>query len=250
MGRPPKPEDQKRQQICARFDPTDRDAILARAKAHGLTPNAEVENLATAFLAADETTTKLLLAIMTMAQEIQAATAGAKPWHQSLAKWSALRELVAQGAFEPFRPDRPEDDEAVMAAFNKMLELEEDRRRIVRQLNDLGVPATERPPKPSPGKGLFGSVLWQQGRDGLRALLKQADEIPARARAFALIDLLEACDAEIQANEIAWQGLRDEYRETECDGQQLARDLLSKRAREAREAGQPFSLRHYFGIFD
>lgn len=246
MGRKQLAEDQKRQQICARFSPAERDAIHKRADRHGHTPNAEVELLAKQFLDLDDTTIGLFRGIADQMQAFSFLQQG-KPWHETIPKWAAVRELLFNGVIEAIRPEKWSEDEAVTEAFSAYLSLKSDRRTLVSELGEIGLPALEEPLKPKLGGGLFDFTRYQRGRDSLRIIVRDAEESEAREQAMQKIDLLEDLDQRIEAALNRWRELIAPYTEAEAEGIKAARDFLQAQATRDFAEGRPTNTRHLIG---
>lgn len=246
MGRKPLDEEQKRQQICARFSPAERDAIHQRADQHGRTPNAEVELLATQFLDLDDKTTSLFRAMADQIKGFGYVQKG-KAWHETAPKWAAVRELLYNGVIEAFRPESWSDDEDVTEAFAGYLAIKAKRKALVDELRDMGLPALEEPHKPKVGRGLFGSLTAEQGRASLRLIAKGADDEEGRDTALRMIDQLEQLDRDAEAAIAKWQELRVPYTEAEAEGVAAARDHLQSQAVRDMAEGRPFNTHHLIG---
>ena len=246
MGRKPLEEEQKRQQICARFSPGERAAIHERAHRHGHTPNAEVELLATQFLDLDDTTIALFRGIADQMQSFSYLQQG-KPWHQTIPKWAAVRELLFNGVIETLRPEKWSEDEAVAEAFSAYLALRSERRALVGELSEMGLPALEEPPKPKIGRGIFGFTQNQRARDSLRIIVRDADEGEARDQAMRMIDQLEDLDQRIEAALVDWQRQIEPYTEAEAEGIKGARGFLQAEAARDFAEGRPTNTLHLVG---
>lgn len=249
MVRPPLPDDEKRKQIGARFNPGDRRLIEERAKNNKRTPPAEIEALATAFLSSNEETTSLLRLIADGIATIEKKTG--KRWNRDLRTWSAVREFLLRGPIEDACPDKWQDDPPLSDAYKIFSELREDRRNIVQQLGAMGLVVSEELTPVAPtGSSLVSPLAFMDGgRTLVRLALEVADPSVERDRALNLLDKLLVVDNQIDRNGTLIDSLAEPFLAAEFSGRNLCREFLNDIAKEKRGNGEEHNPKHYWGIW-
>ena len=249
MARPRKSDEAKRHLVSIRLFGGDRAALEASAVVSGRSLGAEIEHRLLATRGLDEVGVNFIARVADQIGVIERLNGGRK-WHGHYRVWSGVSEMLRQLAVERAPDDDPGQDQYVADAWAKLFELEEERRSALRDLRDIGIELPERPLAAT--KGSLGAMLAEAiegNRATARRALTSAPQSDERTRALSLLDRVEALDAAITSARADWTEQMRGYVEAEADGRQLYRDYLQAAARQKRDAGEPFELNHFLGLF-
>lgn len=169
-GRPTERGEVKNAAVAVRTTPTIKAALKRAADEAGRSITQEIERRIEVSLSGDRVRrsveTEALL--NDLAREIdQIEQARGKRWHKDLETWAAVAEAIKGGAIERARPDKPVDDEFVMAAIKKLIGIRDAKEPHLALLRFVGVEAPVTPYRYTPAfrnalkprRGLFGSSI-------------------------------------------------------------------------------------------
>jgi len=182
--------------------------------------------------------------VRTIALEIaQIQKMTGKRWHKDLKTWASVAEMLAEGPIHHFDPDRPQDDEFVEAAFDKLEALQSARTELLDQLADLGIAARQNPDKTVGGQAGIGSSP-DLTRSSTRLMCEKLDSEQQRTIALALLEEIIQIDDQVrEANAEFEVALRPHYEQT-LAGRKLYRNYLQKEAERKRSLGEPYDILH------
>lgn len=207
LGRPRKGNELKSETLAIKTSPSlkDRLAEEARVNRRSLTEEVETrltESLDRSDIPRSERTARLLEEIARNIYEIESAIG--KNWHEDVAPWAAVREMLYHGPIvEVATGDAFRD-----AKLDKLTELasaiEQEKSLVVMGLRALGIDADQIARHRTLGDLMQGLPVTA-GRESLRTAAVGMDELTEHQRNYALmlIERLEQLDAEEQANEEA-----------------------------------------------
>ena len=141
MARPRKNDDEKRQLISIRLDAGAKLTLEQAAKAADRSIGAEAEKRIAGTLGLDDEGLELLATITREIRAIEQSTR--KSWHRNLKTWSAVAEMLRTMPPRQKRPDTSSDDELVVAAYQRLADLADERRHKVDKLALLGLTIPE-----------------------------------------------------------------------------------------------------------
>lgn len=240
MGRPPKPQHEKRQLVGVRFDPEDRMRLEEMAARANRSVGAEAERRVIATLGLDEHSLSLVALIATEISAIQKETGA--PWHLDQRTWFAVAELMRNLPPIDTRPDIPDDELEEAAA--EVRQLSTARTEVINELSTMGLPVPE-----------FANPIGMvdalgDPRQFARQFAQQSTSPTARGRALKLLDDLDRLDGEIEdaGRQAAWASIF--HIEQGEEGRNLYRRRLQSEALRKRDAGQRWNPRHLIGDFE
>ena len=247
MGRRPKDDSEKRKLIGARFDPEAFDFIERQASANGRSVGAEVEARVAATIGLDAEGLELAGMIAREIAIIQKITG--KRWHRDLKTWAAVKEMLERGPIDERRPDRPQDDEALNAAFERLKTLKDERRRIVDQFAEVGLAIMEDPTSKVNAFFINALAAMDGGRSVARTTIEGAPESNDKVTALRLLDRLLELDVLIPQADKELNDLLTPYVDAGAEGALLYRERLKREAERRRDAGDDYSPMHLAGDF-
>lgn len=269
-GRPPLPEEQKRQQIGVRTSLDMKRALEIAADRNGRSVAQEAEwrlqqSIDDEKRAGGEHTASLLRIIAAEIEKIEAMTR--KHWNKDLATWAAVARMFQTGPIQQLRPDRVSDDEIVMEAWRRLTAAREQKRQVCEILVGLGVLTSPDLPEARRTRrtGLFGASAFparggasspaidvaslaarylhdnpssSASRDAERVRVRglEADE-RTTADLMAMVDELERLDELHRVAEKDWREATEPYNREEERGRELFRQMMQDRAQELFKQG-------------
>ena len=245
MGRPPKKPEERRQLATLRLDPeVHRKLEEAAASAENSRP-AELEARLVATCDLDRNGVELVQAIAKEIAQIQKMTG--KRWHKDLKTWATVAEMLRVGPIHEFNPDLPQNDEDVIAAFEMLEILEQDRSNLIEQLGEMGIAARQDPDKPvSAEAGL--ATLPDPPRSTARRMCEKLDDPEESAVAASLLDKIIQIDGQCREVSAKFKGALRLHLEAANAGRKLYRDYLRKGAEQKRSRGEPYDIFHIIGV--
>lgn len=263
MGRSVLPDDQKRKQVAVRLSPDARARIGKLADENGRSLGVEIERLALDQLAhleaTDAPTRQLLQDIEREIAEIRSVSG--KRWHVVRDAWSAVVEMLRIGPISAYEPDKLEDDPEHAAIWKRLLQILSEKGQIADRLLALGVTVTP----DNPVRLAFGaatgvlddvrakndvySPAYMAIRHTEHAGVEALPDGPQKDEARHLFDLLTTLDVEENDLEDRWDALCSQFRAADTKGRKTYHAILRERARRQKAAGEPYSIRHFLGIF-
>jgi hypothetical protein len=241
MGRPSKNPETLRQVVTLRLDPPVLRKLEMASKKAGTRFSKDLEARLIATCDLDREGVELVRTIAVEIAQIQKLTG--KRWHKDLKTWASVLEMLAEGPIHNFDPDRPQDDEFVEAAFDKLEALESARTELLDQLADLGIAARHNPDKAVGGIG----SLSDPTRSSTRLMCERLDS-EQQTIALALLDDIIQIDDQVRKADAEFKAtLRPHYEQTMA-GRQLYRNYLQKEAERKRSLGEPYDIMHLRGL--
>ncbi|MBD3761465.1 hypothetical protein [Rhizorhabdus sp.] len=237
MGRHAKPKEEQRQQIGFRLSPADRHRLEAAASRSGVSVPQEVEVRLISSLDQDEMidgpTAELIGQIAAQIAEIQKMTG--KRWHKDVTTWAAVHEMLRRGPMARAHPDRPLDDETVIAAGKKLAEIRAKKKALIEQLASRGIAVLEE------AKIYKGGILggWKNRTTEQAAIDAIEDEI-LRDHAGQVFEQIQALDAEEEAASSDYTDALSPYWDAERVGRRLYRENRRDAALRNMREGQPW----------
>lgn len=239
MGRPPKKNEDKRQQVNVRFDPGVKALLQEAAGEQSLGAEVErrvVESLRRESLM-DSETARLFEALAAEIASIQDYTK--KRWHKDHKTWAAVRHMLAEGPIQQLNPDKPFDDSFVSAAWDKVNMVRQKKLPLVLELEAFGINAPIEAPRRRHGLLSYvpgGRVVELAIVEDL--LLNEID----RAQARQFIQQLSALDEEQAEYASVLADALKPYWEAASVGVTLYRNLKFSKAMEDIRAGRDPAL--------
>jgi hypothetical protein len=165
-----------------------------------------------------------------------------KRWHKDLKTWASVAEMLFAGPIHNFDPDRPQDDEIVEEAFNRLEALQSARSELIDQLADLGIATRRDPDKPSGGQAGL-AILPDPSRSSTRLMCEKLD-VGQQPNAMALLAGIIELDDQIRKADAAFKLTLRPHHEVTVAGRKLYRNHLQKEAERKRALGEPFDILH------
>jgi hypothetical protein len=166
-----------------------------------------------------------------------------KRWHKDLKTWASVAEMLSVGPIHNFDPDRPQDDELVEAAFDKLEALQSARAELLDQLADLGIAARQNPDKTADGQAGIGSLL-DRTRSSTRLMCEKLDSEQQRTTALALLEDIIQIDDKVREADTEFKVTLLPHYEQTIAGRKLYRNYLQKEAERKRSLGEPYDILH------
>lgn len=245
MGRPPKKPEDRRREATLRLDPEVRKKLEEGAKEAERSFAADLEARVVATCDLDRKGVELLQAIASEIAQIQKMTD--VRWHRQLKAWSAVAEMLRSGPIQDFNPDPPQEDDDVIAAFEKLEAVEHDRSELINQLADMGIAARQDPDKPMGGQEGIAR-LPDPTRSSTRLMCEKLDDAEDQAHALALLEDIILIDEQIRQADAALKGALRPHLEATKAGRKLYRDYLRKEAVRKRQNREPYNILHLMEV--
>lgn len=240
MGRRQLNEEEKRKLLSARFDPGVAKSLEAHAKDSGRSIPAEIEARIEATIALDKEGIDLVAQISSEMDAIRRRNKGNR-WHKDLTTWAATVEMMAIGPIQDVKPLHPVDAEAQEQAWSPLAEIYERQHSIVKQLAVLGIHVSH--------NRLIRGLLRLNSRNLEKAAIEAIEGKEDRDVAAELHQRLCALDDAQDAAMAEYELAMGPYREAEREGRELYREHLHSKARQARDEGGSFNIRHLLKVF-
>ena len=241
MGRPSKSPETLRQVVTLRLDPPVLRKLEMASKQAGTRFSNDLEARLLATCDLDREGVELVRTIAAEIAQIQKMTG--KRWHKDLKTWASVAEMLAEGPIHNFDPDRPQDDEFVEAAFDKLEALQSARTELLDQLADLGIAARHNPDKTAGGQAGVGSLL-DPTRSSTRLMCEKLDSEQQRTTALALLEDIIQIDDQVRKADAEFDVTLLPHYEQTIAGRKLYRNYLQKEAERKRSLGEPYNIMH------
>lgn len=228
-----------------RLNPEVRAKLEGAAKEAQRSFSAELEARIVATCALDRKGLELAQALASQIAQIQKMTG--KRWHKDLKTWASVAEMLHVGPIHDFDPDRPQDDEIVDAAFDKLELLQRARSELIDRLADTGIAARNDPDKPSAGQAGIAK-LPDPTRSATRLVCEKLDDMQERAHALALLEDILQIDEQVRQADAAFKNQLRGHLEATMAGRKLYRDYLRKEAERKRSLGERYDILHLMEV--
>lgn len=263
MGRPPLPQDQKRQQVNIRLSPADRARLEEIADRRGTalaaTAGAALAQMIDWDRAAgeggmtlkrldaftrigrmDDETIELLDDICAEIKLIQEMTR--KRWHKNRRTWAAVAQMLARGPILWRRVDDPMNDDELRQASLDGWAISELKSKKVEAIARLGVVVSARANTSGAVNALLGLGAYDttSNREGEQAIIDALPDTHGREVAQQLFAELLDLDVKEEENNRAFADLHRPFVEEELAGRDLYKEHRKGVAASAKEAGEPY----------
>lgn len=171
-----------------------------------------------------------------------------KGWHKDLKTWAVVAEMLRIGPVNDFRPHLPQNDEIVIAAFEMLEILEQDRSDLIEQLGSMGIAARQDPDKAVGGEAGL-TMLPDRTRSKARLMCEKLDDAEESTRAANLLEQIIQIDEQYRKVKADFEGTLRPYLEAEKAGRKLYRDYLRNEAEVKKSRGEPYDILHIMEVY-
>ena len=245
MGRPLKKPEERRKEATLRLDPEVRHKLMEAATKAERSFAADLEARLVATCGLDLRGVELVQAIAKEIVKIEHITR--KGWHKDLKTWAVVAEMLKIGPVNDFRPDLPQNDEIVIAAFEMLEILEQDRSDLIEQLGSVGIAARQDPDKAVVGEAGL-TMLPDRTRSKARLMCEKLDDAEESTRAANLLDQIIQIDEQYRKVKADFDGVLRLHLEAERAGRKLYRDYLRKEAEGKKSRGESYDILHIMEV--
>lgn len=242
MARPKKDDSEKKVQLNIRVKPTTKRDLEAYAEQESCTVSAKAEQLIEAMLklsdGADQETIDLLSDIVAEIQTVQSITQG--KWHEDLATWAAVSDMLQRGPVVQWKPPSALDDEGANKVYDEITIIKLEKQSLIRAIQILGVEVSQDVTTTQDRwVGMFGrrKIPAISNRDAERVGIEGLEDDAAKQKARMIFEMIEEADAREAEADARWTQLLKPYFDTELDGRASYREYRKKEAMKQLSSG-------------